>query len=103
VGQVIPLPPKDREWTSRERLHFDGLLIMLEQAGFRARSYEWRTQRELWFAVRETNGPVIVEIGRIGRAYLVAWPRTGSRMRTFDLRSAIASIREGWADHLPPR
>jgi hypothetical protein len=101
VGQVVRIPPADRDWTSWERSLFDRALVALRADGVDATRYEWLTSSEVWCSFRETNGPVVADVGRVHRFYCVRVLRGGRELHTFDLRHALQLIRRTW--HLATR
>jgi hypothetical protein len=104
VQCVIHLPPRDPDWTSRERSLLDALLNTLEREGVTATRYEWLVGGDAWCAFRERNAQVRVELGRVGRAYYLHWADSARRARTLDLEHALELIRAQWpSDHAPHR
>jgi hypothetical protein len=96
VGQVLELPPADRDWTTRERLLLHDMVIALKRDGIAASRYEWLTSREVWCSFCEGRRHVVADVGRVDRIYYVHWPRSGTVIRAYDLGYALEMVRTKW-------
>jgi len=101
MGEIVLVPPRDRHWTSGERSLIDRTIADLRAHGFEASYYEWLTANEVWCSFCLGHRNVIADLGRIGRAYRLEWPRNGERLRTYNFAYALTMMAAQWPCRVP--
>jgi hypothetical protein len=99
MGQVLRMPPAERDWTPWERLLLSETLVALSVTGSSVTRYEWLTTNEVWCAFVISPRKVVAEIGRVSRAYCLRWENESTGIVTGHLSTALEQLRSGWGRH----
>jgi hypothetical protein len=99
MGQVLRIPPAERDWTPWERLLLSDTLLALSATGSSVTRYEWLTTNGIWCAFMVSPRKVVAEVGRVGRTYYLRWENDPGGIVTLHLSMALEQLRTGWERH----